>query len=869
MQYMKIMLFVGSLCPNFAFAQETHKSLVEKWDDYAFKRGQKLYAARCVSCHGTKEKVGALPQAMRFSQGRFKNGKDPYSMYQTIRKGYNILMPAHPDLSHEQIYDVIHYIREQYLTDNKNEFFKITPDYLNTLPKEKLKWGKTTVPQFHKMHYGPTLSASYKIHKKYSVTKGIAIDLKGHAKGITKSDSWMLFDQDTLQMAAGWKGQFSDYNTISMEGFSGHQTIKNVQFSLPNQPAWADVKTGKFIDTRIESRTKSKLRYGPQLYEQGRFEGIYYQGSEVIIRYRVGRRTVLEKPSEPYPGVYRRDLQISAGSHGLRHLVASNDMKVEMTASAGVKILRSSKGVILEIPKGTSHVSVFILTGEASAKQLDKKIKQLPNFTSWLNPGANPYSASVKTELKVHADTAPFVADIITLPQENPWDSWMRLSGIDFFSDSDKAAVCTFDGDVWVVSGFLKGTELTWRRYATGLFQPLGLKIIRDKVYVTCRDQIALLHDANNDYFAEYVQAFNSDHQVTPHFHEFAMDLEVDKEGYLYYLKGACHAANATVPQHGTLIQVTPDGKTSEIVATGFRAPNGMSLNKDGSFYVGDQEGHWIPVNRINHVIPSASKPKYYGYHLAYHGLGDAGKLDSSVERPVIWTNKAMDRSPADIIKVNSSKWGALNQQYIGLSYGYGKMYLLGHKSQSKDGFITEIPLQCEQKSFLPTGVMRGRFNPRDEQLYACGLSIWATSRVAQKGGLYRIRHTKKPYCIPTKVQVYENGIHLTLSDVIKPLTKEKVNIRLIHPKRGAYYGVAGGRQQTVDSIKATHINWFDNGKELFISCDGLKPARIMQLDFDAIDQRGDKRRILLQKTLYSMMPKNQLDGQTPATLRR
>ena len=61
-------------------------------------------------------------------------------------------------------------------------------------------------------------------------------------------------------------------------------------------------------------------------------------------------------------------------------------------------------------------------------------------------------------------------------------------------------AVCTWDGDVWLVrdSG---GTarEITWKRIASGLFQPLGLKIVEGQIYVGCRDQIVRLHDLNGD----------------------------------------------------------------------------------------------------------------------------------------------------------------------------------------------------------------------------------------------------------------------------------------------------------------------------------------------------------------------------------
>ena len=68
----------------------------------------------------------------------------------------------------------------------------------------------------------------------------------------------------------------------------------------------------------------------------------------------------------------------------------------------------------------------------------------------------------------------------------------MFTSGHDFFENGN-AAVCTVHGDVWVVSGIDARLEkLTWKRFATGLYQPLGLKIVRNLVHVICRDGIVV-----------------------------------------------------------------------------------------------------------------------------------------------------------------------------------------------------------------------------------------------------------------------------------------------------------------------------------------------------------------------------------------
>ena len=90
-------------------------------------------------------------------------------------------------------------------------------------------------------------------------------------------------------------------------------------------------------------------------------------------------------------------------------------------------------------------------------------------------------------------DNAPYVLDTLTLPYDNADKALLFCSGHDLLPNGD-ALVCTVHGDVWRVSGIDDSLErLTWTRFATGLFQPLGLKVTPAGIYVLCRDQLTRL----------------------------------------------------------------------------------------------------------------------------------------------------------------------------------------------------------------------------------------------------------------------------------------------------------------------------------------------------------------------------------------
>ena len=50
-------------------------------------------------------------------------------------------------------------------------------------------------------------------------------------------------------------------------------------------------------------------------------------------------------------------------------------------------------------------------------------------------------------------DQNAYVVDRIGIPFNNQYEPRMRIGAFDFFADGKSAAVCTWDGDVWIVSG--------------------------------------------------------------------------------------------------------------------------------------------------------------------------------------------------------------------------------------------------------------------------------------------------------------------------------------------------------------------------------------------------------------------------------
>lgn len=760
-----------------ALERSDHAAIVRAWNADSLKEGEAIYQAMCIVCHGDLKKPGSLPTALRFAEGQFKNGADPFSMYLTLTHGYN-QMTAMPQYTTAQKYAVIQYIRETYLKPhNSSQFTAVTDEYLTALPKAMLtaevEKEDRSLPPYQSMELGPALHWTYQVDKGNIAQKGIAIRLDHGPGGVTKGRAWMIYDHDTMRLAAATTGDFVDWRGIAFDGSHGTHTSLTGEkhMVLPNQPGWA---MGDFEDKRAPAKDGKK--YGP--HPSIRYKGISFYQNQCVIEANVFGADILESPSWIDHGdkpVFVRTIHGRTPWQILKLRVAPETVNVVMK---GDGTLAKENGFWVASLLSQAKARFFISRADAETLEALAKSVTTPIDLIALTKGGPAQSpATVTTQSIAGKEDAAFVADQFPLPIENPYQSWLRPGGFDFTPDGKGAIVAMWNGDIWRVDGVKEKAPatLTWRRIASGLFQPLGVKYRGDELFVTCRDQIAKLVDHNGDGEIDQIACFNDDAQVTEHFHEFAMGLQTDKAGNFYYAKSARHALDSVVPQHGTLLKVSADGTTTEIVANGFRAANGVCVNEDGSFFVTDQEGHWTPKNRINHVKPGG----FYGNMFGYSRVTDSA--DSAMQSPMVWMTNAKDRSPAELLWVPKNAWGNLGGSLLNLSYGTGRVFIVPHEEVMGQwqGAVCELPMPA-----FETGIMRGRFAD-DGALYTCGMFAWA-GNAQEPGGFYRIRRGGISIPVPVAIHAEKQKISVTFSEAIET---GDCAIKVWNLKRSAQYG--------------------------------------------------------------------------------
>jgi hypothetical protein len=730
---------------------------------------------------------------------------------------------------------------------SRNDFFPFTRDQLKQHDPEmeqllgRLWTGEKVLPPYRRMDFGPVLFWTYQVDSGHIAQKGIAIRLDTGPGGVSKGRAWMVYEHDTMRLAAATTGDFVDWKGIAFDGSHGTHTslIGERHLVNPVGPGWAS-PDGEWEDPRLVGRDQK--RYGPLPREWAHYEGLYLHDDRAVIAARVGGTRVLESPgwveSEAGP-VFTRTLNVGAASKPLLLRVAPDQVNVALT---GDGLLRKDGGFwIAELAGGAKTRLLISRAGEKSLATLVKAPAESLDLETLTQGGPPRWAQEITTTSVPGEADGPFIADTFPLPRDNPWRSWMRPGGFDFTPDGKGAVVATWNGDVWRVDGVMAAAPATlrWRRVASGLFQPLGVKFRGNELFILCRDQLVRLTDLNGDGEADFIESFNNDHQVTEHFHEFAMGLQVDDAGNFYYAKSGRHALDSVVPQHGTLLRVSADGARTDILATGFRAANGVCLNDDGTFFVTDQEGFWTPKNRINRVKVGGFYGNMFGYSSATNTADDA------MEPPMVWITNAKDRSPAELVWVPKKAWGALGGSLLNLSYGTGRIFIVPHEQVGDQwqGAVCELPMPA-----FATGIMRGRF-AADGSLYTCGLFGWAGNATAP-GGFHRIRHTEKPAHVPIAIHAAKGKVSLTFSDAIDPasVVPDAFAFRVWSLKRSANYG---SNHYDEHPLEISSANLGPDARTVTIEIPELVPTQCYELKLRLAGKSGEVIERSLHGTIH------------------
>ena len=743
----------------------------------------------------------------------------------------------------------------------------------------------SSAPWFEEMQFGPawsnTFSDSYQGKNRVAAYKGVLVDLGGRKH-------CAMFDTETLRWVSGYAG-FVKWGGTPWTGAHGSLVTLNDQtpiFITDSTSGYADA-SGSFDDKR------PLQGFGNLPADHGRYVGYYRNGGTIVFASEVLGAKVLEASTADLAGpelfAITRHWEIGARSKDLLILLA--DESGDMEISADGKSAKSASGLFAELNSASSNVSLAAAEGRKNRLVLrvpagknpvkfqvalargQKPTTAVPLSLSDLTKGGSPQYTETLTSTGTMGkpdEGSAWAVDQISLPQSNPWKSNLRFGGFDFL-DENTAVLSTWNGDVWTVSGFQKDiSKLTWRRIASGLFETLGVKVVNGTIYVNGRDQITRLHDLNKDGEIDYFEAFNRDVIISSNFHEFAFDLQTDKQGNFYFckgspVKGGGRGFDQILPNHGIVAKISPDGKKFEVVATGLRAPGGLAVGPEGQITTGENEGTWQPCCKVNYFTP-AQAPAFLGTEPSRHEIGK----DRPFHEPICYLPMSVDNSGGSQVWIpQNTDFGLKSGELIHLSYGQSSLYrvLPSAAGDILQGGVVKIPAKMQSSA------MRARFH-QDGSLFVLGFRGWQTNAPTECA-FQRVRFVKdQAVLIPSAQKITSKGVLLTFDQKLdEELAKDPSSfaVERWNYVRGPQYGsgefsvdqpdtqalenALKSESKNVhvhDKVEVLSTKLSADGKSVELELKDMKPCMTLKVGYDLESTDG----AVMIGTVYSTVKK-------------
>ncbi len=538
---------------------------------------------------------------------------------------------------------------------------------------------------------------------------------------------WACFDTDLLRVAAIWNG--SGVTPAGMAQGSYHlpgEKAPEGQGRLPRiagsplmanglYPGWW---TGPAPLTRVDPRPVGpdprELSRGPLDPAIGRFRGVRLTAEGVVLEYDAYGAAVQERivaRVENGRAVIERRLRVSSSSSPTP---------------------RPVDGVAVANP----------------AHLWDLRVEAMAPETTFGAPAPVRWPQAVRTRALLAPSTSAFVVDRIPLPVDNPWRRNVRLADIAFLGNGRAAAV-TFDGDVWTIDG-LNGDlqNVAWRRFASGLHEPLSLTARNGELFVFDRNGIWRLHDTDRNGEADWHELFANGFVQTAETREFAMTLRAAPDGSFVIAKGG-QEGTTIGRDNGSVLRISADGRTVTKLGYGLRQPFASVDPKTGRVIASDQQGHYVPSTPLHEIRDG----RYYGFIPL---ILPKDQYPAPIADPIAWIPHAVSASAAGQVWLRGSRMGPIDDALVLLGYYRPELFVV-RLNERQSRLQAAVVSLSRDLTFAP---LAGAVNPADGQLYVTGFQIWG-SDAKDVSGLARVRYTGAPSTLPRDVVAMDTGVLL------------------------------------------------------------------------------------------------------------
>jgi azurin len=231
---------------------------------------------------------------------------------------------------------------------------------------------------------------------------------------------------------------------------------------------------------------------------------------------------------------------------------------------------------------------------------------------------------------------------IVTLPI--PEGISLEVGGMTSLPDG-RLAVSTRRGEVWLIGNpYMTGSrQPTYKRFATGLHEPLGLLYrtagpYKGELFATQRGEVTRLIDTDGDDMADEYRSFYK-WPLSGNYHQYSYGPVTLPDGDMVITLNVdwIGKGGSLSKWRGWMLKLNDKGEMTPW-ATGLRSPAGFGVLRDGSIFYGENQGDWVGSGRVTHL----EKGDFAGNPAGLRWSGEEGSPLSLKPEDVPSTGKPM-----------------------------------------------------------------------------------------------------------------------------------------------------------------------------------------------------------------------------------
>jgi glucose/arabinose dehydrogenase len=492
----------------------------------------------------------------------------------------------------------------------------------------------------------------------------------------------------------------------------------------------------------------------------------------------------------------------------------------------------------LQIPPHHESVALEIASAvcasEAQAGQVASTLATVPIALPRMDfltspekdPLAKPLPAFRSSAQPVHADGDEFYRrEQFPVPKELD----LLVGGMDWLPNGD-LALSTWPGEVYIARGATgPATNVTWRRFACGLNEPLGLKVVHGQIHVVQKCELTRLVDTDGNGEADLYESLNDDWGFDGNTHYFAYGPALDTAGNFYVtLDGNTSDWHPRweLPFRGWAVKINPSGHALEGFSSGLRSPNGcFTYGPDRDVFCTDNEGHWMGTCKLNWCRPG----KFFGYPSSTPMPRETFQKPSGFDPPAVWFPRKLCTSASGGTEITDARFGPFAGQMLVGDFGTASILRVALERVNGEWQGAVWPFE---RGFL-SGVNRLTFGSDGRLYLGCLRRGWGSSG-PQEFSLERIDFNGQTPFEIREVHARPDGFELHFTQPVDRATatnQENWEMTQFHYRFSAAYGSPeidqAGKENSATPITVTQAILAPDQQRLELKLTGWKTGYV------------------------------------------